>query len=236
MSWRSTVLGDAYPFALTDTAVTRRAAIEAHTYYVALLMLTPSLSTRFGPWPPAVSALTFERVVCAGLARFLGDGTQVVRFGWPYEDGRPDQFAEAIRWAADRMRIRVGAGYRHPRRRDGGVDLIAWKPFPDGRPGFPIALVQCTLEEDVVGKSRDIDLGLWSTWLGFDTPPLAVLAVPAAVGRNEDWNEVAVNCVLLERLRLAWLCAHSGVPPALELTEFVNEAIGDSRERIDDTR
>lgn len=234
LAWRSKALGVAYPFRVTDTAFSQSGDTPATDYYKALLLLTSSLSNRLGGQTVENTSVIFERVVCAAMARFLGEPTHVLRFGWPYENGRPDQFGEAIRWAAERMRIRVGAGYRQPRRRDGGVDVIAWRPFPDGRPGFPIALIQCTVEEDVVGKSRDIDLGLWSSWLGFDTAPMCVLAVPSTVARNEDWNEVAVNAVLLERLRLSWLCASSEVPAPPEVLAFVRAALASSRLRLDE--
>jgi hypothetical protein len=236
IAWRSKALGVAYPFAVTDTAFSRLDDARTRGYYQALLLLTSSISGRLGGQTPEGTSLMFERIVCAAMARFLGDGTQVLRFGWPYEDGRPDQFGEAIRWAAEKMRIRLGAGYRQPRRRDGGVDVIAWRPFPDSRPGFPIALVQCTIEEDVVGKSRDIDVGLWSSWLGFDTAPMCVLAVPSTVGRNEDWNEVAVNAVLLERLRLAWLCVNSGAPTPADVVAFVQTSVESLRVRLDQRR
>jgi hypothetical protein len=232
MKWRATVLGAAYPFVLSETAMTRRVQGNTPTYYVALLFLSPSVSSRLGPWPVDSSAITFERLVCVALERLLGEGAQALRFGWPYEDGRPEHFPDAIRWAAEKMRIRVGAGYRQPRRRDGGVDIIAWRPFPDGRPGFPIALVQCTVEEDVVGKSRDIDLRLWSTWLGFDTTPISVLAVPSTVARNEDWNEVATNCILLDRLRLMSLCSTATDEPRRELIDFADNVLAVGRRRI----
>lgn len=232
MAWRSKVLAAAYPFELTDSAIAHASPRPLHAYYEALLLLTQALSSKFGPWPTEFAALLFERVVCVALGRFFGEGTEVLRFGWPYEAGRPEHFADAIKWAAEKMRLRLGAGYRHPRRRDGGVDVIAWHPFPDSRPGFPIALVQCTIEDDVVGKSRDIDLRLWSTWLGFDTAPMAVLAVPSTIGRNEDWNEVATNSVLLERLRLVALCARTQTDPETQVSEFAARALGSVRERL----
>ena len=232
MAWRSKALARSYPFKLSETALARNEDALETTYYDCLLLLSASVSSRLGNTSVDLSSLAFERVVCSGLARFFGEGSQVLRFGWPYEIGRPEQFAEAIRWAAEKMRIRLGAGYRQPRRRDGGVDVIVWRPFPDSRPGFPIALVQCTIEEDIIAKSRDIDLGLWSSWLGFDVAPMPVLAVPGTVGRNEDWNEVALNAVLLERLRLTWLCAGSGASAPDEVGAFVSASIDAGRERF----
>jgi hypothetical protein len=148
-------------------------------------------------------------MTCAALRQLLGPGSHALRFGWPSEVGRPQEFSRAVAWLAETMKIKIGSGYRPPRRKDGGVDVVAWRSFPDGRPGFPIVLCQCTIETDFIHKARDVDLRLWSTWLGFDSEPALVLAIPGTVGRNEDWNEIARNCILLERLRLAALLAES---------------------------
>jgi hypothetical protein len=108
------------------------------------------------------------------------------------------------------MGIALGQSYRPPRRQDGGVDVVAWRPFDDGRRGFPVVLVQCTLQRDFVQKSRDIDLRTWSGWLAFDADPLTALAIPYTVASDESWNEMAANVIVLDRLRLVRLLSDAG--------------------------
>jgi len=117
----------------------------------------------------------------------------------------------------------LSAGYRPPRRKDGGVDVVAWRPFQDGRPGFPIVLAQCTIESDVLAKARDIDIRQWATWLALDASILIALAIPGTVPRDESWNELARNNVVLERLRLVSLSALSRESPSFGVEDLIHK-------------
>jgi hypothetical protein len=103
------------------------------------------------------------------------------------------------------MEIRACTSFRPPLRKDGGVDVIAWRPFPDKRTSFPVWLVQCTVQREVVSKSRDIDVRNWSNWLAFDVDPSTVLAVPGLISRTEVWNEIALRTLVLDRIRIVGL-------------------------------
>jgi hypothetical protein len=101
--------------------------------------------------------------------------------------------------------------------KDGGVDVVAWRPFPDGRSGFPVLLAQCTLEKDFAHKAADIELRLWSGWLAMDVDPATALAIPDVVPAGEEWNRLAARTVVLDRIRLASLLAGEESPrPRLE--------------------
>ena len=158
----------------------------------------------------SAGAALFEKITCLAAPALLGPGAKAIRFGWPSEVGRPHDFPSAIGWLAALMGIKPGRAYRPPRRQDGGVDVIAWRPFGDAKPGFPMVLVQCTLERDFIHKSRDVDLRTWAGWLAFDTDPTAVLAIPHSVPKDEDWREMAANVVVLDRIRLALLLQQAG--------------------------
>lgn len=214
MTWRANVLGAAYPLAISQIAINERADRAKSMPYRSLLSMTVGAKGRSAS--EDANALTFENVVCEALIAMLGRGSRALRFGWPSDAGRPQEFSRAVAWLGDMMKIRIGSGYRPPRRKDGGVDVVAWRPFVDGRPGFPVILAQCTLESDFVRKARDVDVRLWSTWLGFDLDPMIVLAIPGTLGRTEDWNEIARNCVLLERLRICSLLAADETPIATQ--------------------
>jgi hypothetical protein len=207
MKRRRDTLGELYPFEVDELAV-RVDRSPLGSVYVALLML--SRTTGGTPWHSsstiAAHAEFLENVSCFAVEALLGPGSKSLPFGWPSKVGRPAEFENAVTWLASKMRLDVGSGYRPPRRKDGGVDVVGWRPFRDGRTGFPIALVQCTIQNDYVSKSRDIDLRLWSSWLAVDRDPYVVLAIPRIVPPGPTWSEIAANSVLLDRVRLTELC------------------------------
>ena len=204
MERRQALLGEKYPFEIHDVAVVFH---ESRVQSVYSYLLSISRPTNPVSWqsqsPTQEEADTFEELVAVTLQNYLGETAEAIPFGWPSKFGRPQEFHLAIEWLANLMGIKVGQAYRPPRRKDGGVDVIAWRPFKDKRTGFPIYLVQCTLQKDFVPKSRDIDLRLWAGWLQLDRDPLSVLAIPKAVAPGEQWNEVTANAIIFDRIRLA---------------------------------
>lgn len=202
---RAELLGGEYPFRVAGGGI---AAVRdaPTTAWAALLLATPSLRPRTAV-RVADAAMHLEQVTAAAMAGYFGQGTEVVRFAWPSDEGRPSEFPGAIRWLADRMGAPLGQGYRPPYRKDGGVDVVAWRPFPDRRSGFPVVLTQCTLEQDYEHKAADVDLRVWAGWLRLDVDPVTALAIPGVVAPGEAWNRLAARTVVLDRLRLVGLLA-----------------------------
>ncbi|WP_127783270.1 hypothetical protein [Rhodococcus sp. X156] len=202
---RARVLGDRYPIEVTNSGFKRRSGME-RTPYGAMLLVTTGIPLVVLPRELlAEAAQLFEIVVTESARSLLGEGAEAVRFGYPGEPGRPPEFPQAIPWLVDLMRLKGGTAYRDPARKDGGVDVVAWRPFPDGRPGFPIHLVQVTLEKNFSHKAGDINSRLWSLLLGLDVDPTAVLAIPRTLPEDKRWAEVATRAILLERVRIAGL-------------------------------
>lgn len=205
MDRRQRLLGAAYPFRVSAVGLQRFEGRIAQPYATMLIQ-----STRRAPFHAcdaafAAAAEEFEHLAAAATAALLGPGAEAVRFAWPSSEGRPQAFPDAVRWLAQRMGVPLGTGYRPPRRKDGGVDVVAWRTFGDGQPGFPILLAQCTLERDHIHKSTDIDLRVWAAWLAFDNDPMTALAIPYTVDKREDWLEMAARVIVLDRIRLAML-------------------------------
>lgn len=207
VSRRSAILGDAYPFKQAGGGVAAVPGAADSPWAALLLMSAQSPARDTLDIPTAAEHL--ERITTAAMSALYGPGTRAVRFAWPSEDVRPPDFPAAVRWLAEKMNVPVGGAYRPPHRKDGGVDVVAWRPFPDGRSGFPVLLAQCTLERDFAHKAADIDLRVWSGWLALDTDPGTALAVPEVVPAGEEWNTLAARTVVLDRIRLAGLAAES---------------------------
>jgi hypothetical protein len=206
MRVRQVMLGDIYPF-LTSEIYVKIDVDRESSPYIPLLLLSPGSPFRqvIAPHPSVQMTEIFERLTVDAMVNLFGPSSRAIRFGWPSDIGRPERFGEAIEWLARQMGIRSGTAFRPPLRKDGGVDVVAWRPFPDKKIGFPVALVQCTVQKDLVPKSRDIDLRNWSGWLALDVDPLTVLAVPGTIAKAEDWNEIALRSILLDRIRIAAL-------------------------------
>jgi hypothetical protein len=153
----------------------------------------------------ADAAAALERITAVALTGLFGAGTRSVRFGWPSDEGRPQTFDDAVRWLAGLMRVPAGSSYRPPHTKDGGVDVVAWRPFPDQRSGFPVMLVQCTIERDYAHKVGDVDLRVWSGWLALDVDPATALAIPDVVASGIEWQRLASRTVVLDRIRLSSL-------------------------------
>ena len=231
MGRRSALLGNAYPFA-TGAGIAAKAQASEYPW-TSMLLMSPESPTRSNI--DLVEAAThLERITAEALKALYGPGTSAVRFAWPSEDGRPPEFPDAVRWLASKMRVPVGNSYRPPYAKDGGVDVVAWRSFPDGRSGFPVLLAQVTLEKDYVHKASDIDVRVWAGWLALDHAPSTALAIPDVVATGEDWNALAARTVVLDRIRLALLLdgLTSANSSLSKVTAWTQSQIGNLREAM----
>ena len=228
MAARGSTIGDAYPIDVLDSAVRPRTNARSTTY-ACLLNMSPGSPFRQlrARQPPDKMTVLFERIVVRAAERLFGDGAQAVRFGFPSDEGRPERFHDAVRWLAERMGVEPGPDYRPPLQKDGGVDVVVWRPFPDRRSGFPVALIQCTVGQDIVGKSRDVDLRAWAGWLVLNFDPTSMLAIPGTISRPRDWNRAAYNAVILDRMRLAHLLQNDDLGTFMHAERFQTSAFAD---------
>ena len=207
MRRRSRILSTKYPFDVTSSRVLPQETSSIYQFLLATSFRALLEETEETQQEPL--SKRFEELSEFCLSEFFGEGTQLVNFGFPSAIGRPSNFPEAIEWLANRIGIETGSAYRNPRRQDGGVDLVLWRSFEDRKSGIPIVLVQATIQQDLIPKSRDIDLRLWSGWLSMDVDPLMALCCPQVVGNIEIWNEISRNCLLFDRIRMTQLSPRS---------------------------
>ncbi len=225
LSLRQQVLGDAYPFLVTGSAVGRRLSHRTASCYIDLLAMSPRtlMRSRMSQSAIAECAACFEKVCSVALERLLGPGSRALRFAWPSDCGRPPEFPAAVAWLAEQMGLRLGRGFVPPRRKDGGVDVIAWRAFGDGRTGFPVYLGQCTVQHQIRQKCDDIDIDSWSRWLELLRDPVTALMTPAVIdGSGELWIELALRNIVLDRIRIAKLVADSSALSDVQRSDTVD--------------
>jgi len=148
------------------------------------------------------------------MNKWLGDGSRSLIFGWPPRDGRPADFIDAVTWLAEQVGLPDGDLDRPPDANDAGVDCVTWKPSGDGRSGFPIWLIQASVEYDVVHKAgQSIPIEAWKRWIKFGAGPVTVFATAHSVPRGSNaWmelNDLAVQVV--DRNRLIGLLDDAGI-------------------------
>lgn len=221
MHRRSELLKVAYPFEVKGVGVVRR--VNALSLpYTGMLACTPgSPLLTWDDKSVGQAAEAFERMLVPAIRSLLGADSVAVRFAFPSDEGRPPEFPAAILWLASLMGIRPGNAFRPPRRKDGGVDIVGWRPFADGRAGFPVALVQATIEQRFVHKASDVDLKIWSGWLRLDVDPMVILAIPRTIPNDESWNEASTRAVILDRLRIASLLPNSIDGPEFDAVQTI---------------
>jgi hypothetical protein len=211
MARRAAILGESYPFVVNDLAVLR-ATTDLTDYYAALLFLSPDSVARQAIDGLLLKDMTelFEVITESALANLWGPGGEAITFGFPSRHGRPEAFDQAVIWLAEKIGLTPGIGYRPPYRKDGGVDVVAWRQFADRRPGFPIALAQCTIQRETFTKTTDIDLRLWASWLAMDFDPTSLLVIPGTIrSSGPDWQQLSTVVTVIERVRLIELLART---------------------------
>ncbi len=213
---RAQVAPRTYPFSdpsgANSDSLVRNEAIDDFPYQF-LLWLSVSDRYRKERRTSAVEG-PFDNLVKRALATYLGPGARAVRFAHPSSEGRPREFPKAIEWLAGLLSLSVGSLVARPARKDGGVDVVAWRPFPDERSAFLVVLCQCTVQSRWANKGENIVLNQWTDWITLGAPPLKALAIPFVVPRGTDerwedderWEEArrSVN-MILDRYRLSGL-------------------------------
>jgi hypothetical protein len=203
---RAKQLGDYYPIEMKGQHfIKSRSGREPNDLYKALLILSLIDSSKNDQNNSEFGEL-FE-IICEPLLRNLGGaGGNSLHFGWPTRSGRPQKFPHAIQWLAKKLSLDVGKGHIPKQRKDGGVDLVVWRTQPNGE-SMNLNLVQCTLQNDVSKKAKDIDTRLWETWISFPQTPGIILAVPFTVpDRDMELKSLKLQgYVVLTRLDLVKL-------------------------------
>lgn len=187
---RKRKFGELYPFQVTNQVISTTANVS-YKLCLRSIFLNSTFTSGY-----------FEQFVGIILSRYFGDGTKVLHCGTNNVD-KPTSFWETIRWISESMGVPEGSRVRPSRLRDGGVDSIVWKAPPDGRSGFPVMLVQSTVQVDIRAKCKDIDRRMWSTWLTLDVDPIVALATPRLILDKQDFEEMSVNSMIIDRLRLS---------------------------------
>ena len=210
---RADKTAQAYPLEKEDNIfVPKNAPFDIYT-----LLLTLS---HVGPTQVERANEVLDYVGAAVLTELLGSECVVVEFAWPVRasaDPRPEDFPTAVRWLGEKVGLPAGTGYRHPRRKDGGVDLVGVRRLAGSALGAPAMLVQTTLSKDVHAKAKDVDVNMWRSWIDFSPATQSVLLVPHIVPTVAMGELHTSGIIVLDRLRIVDVLHTLALPTAVNV-------------------
>ena len=202
----------AFPYTLTGSYLEKRATAAAgpYAFMVALAARSKENGNVFRR-----GVKIFEQLSAAAAQCYIGSSlleSKALVFGFPRRDPVPKGFADALQHLC--VSVGEGVGPRKDREKlkdekDGGLDVVAWTSFLDGRGGKLIALGQCAAGKNWDAKTTALasPQDWWTNWLS-DRPgamPIKMFFVPHRVTRA-DWINVCAHAgILFDRCRIAHL-------------------------------
>jgi len=144
----------------------------------------------------------FERLTAEALP-LLFRGWKVYATGWTRT--RVSKINEVVGKIAGLLNESPGQVRRWVRKEahEAGLDIICYRPFDDGRVGWPVFLVQCASGQNWPNKVHTPDLHLWGKLVDFAATPRKAFAMPFALVEDEfRYHCVVVDGLLLDRYRL----------------------------------
>ncbi len=194
-----------YPFSVEEQ-VLQGPRDRTRSTYIFLLLLS-----HFGKDAvtlPQRPEQLFEDICAIAMASYMGGGlgSCLYKFGHPRRSGPPG-FAQAV----DKMCESLGEGEgvidhsRVSQMQDAKLDLIAWRSFPDARPGKVVAYGQCSTSKDWEGHLRLKPKAFNDLWLrGAVHSPSVVFSFFPHRLPWDCWREaVQYGGVAFDRCRLA---------------------------------
>lgn len=232
---RNAHFGSHYPYVVVDRGVLFADGHQSDLYSTLLLLSLKGTSVRANR-EFARSDQLFDAISREAFRREQGVNARAIDFGWPARGGRPEKFDAAVVWAAGVMGISPRGVTIPDHLKDGGVDTIVWRPFPDLRTGFQITLVQNTVQWSFRKKPYDVRPGNWHLWWDIGTVPAVGFAIPFSMPAGDIWWDVVTEAaaVVMDRGRLLVSLEGSDPREWMEwghIAEFVETELGAIRAR-----
>jgi hypothetical protein len=138
------------------------------------------------------------------------DSVQVLFPGWDFfatgwTRTASKKLKQVVSAVAERLGEELGQVERwsKPTANEAGLDLVGYRPFPDGRRAVPVLLFQCASGGDWDTKLHTPDLRIWGRIVNFVAAPKKAFATPFAFLDDEfDRAGNLVNGLLLDRYRI----------------------------------
>ncbi len=213
--------GDAYPFDISQHGLQLRGHPSPY-----LFQLLVSLGFTDDHQDGTTVYKLFEELSATAAGRYLGDSRTAVVFGAPRRD-LPAGFRDAVAHLANLLREGKACADREnlSQSKDDGLDVVAWKEFPDRRASKLILFGQCAVGQHWKTKTHELQPGRWCK-RNFAGPvavdPIPAFFVPRALS-EPDASDAGTDQILLDRCRISALCSDA---MDSQLDERLREWIG----------
>ena len=212
---RVELMNEAYPFVVSGGSLSYRRSITG-VYEVCLAAASNPKGAAVGK--PHASTL-FEWIARDVLVLYMGTGARGFRTGWPVHasegrGSRTKETLELLERQCGEFNWNPAPGYPHdpdPQHlKDCGLDVVVWKPLPDGRLAQIFVLGQCACGKNDINatKGRDLSMIRLANWLrpiSYAEPLRCFLVahhIPNTIALYELSQEAGL---VLDRARLAML-------------------------------
>lgn len=220
----------AYPFKLGDRGISLRGTIERFAAYIFCLCISLIDDKHLDkkPYPRRM----FEYLSCEAAKNFVGGN--VIRFGSPrHPPDLPKEFhlavSEVCRYIGEGIQFRGG---KTASSKDDGVDVVAWRDFPDQTDGKILLLGNCASGRDWSSKLTELNPhGFCENWL-FEIPVslrsglIKAFFVPRRIDTNM-WKKVSRDAgIVFDRCRIAyWVFANDGFKDKELFWDWIQQVI-----------
>lgn len=162
--------GKNYPFTFTGTLLKTKGDWRQYNPYIFCLLLS-YCDDKKKRVRNLRHEIMFEHLSCLAAKHYLGG--EVLRFGSP-RDTLPRGFVQALTQVCGTVgEWNCAGGGRSMYAKDGGLDLVAWKPFPDKQTGKLVIFGHCASGANWEEKISELQPGEFtSRWLGGDRSPI----------------------------------------------------------------
>lgn len=199
-------LGNGHPLKINSLNAKRKYAWResaAHSFCIALSLAKwyPDWARSFGQDFTKQGEL-FETLTKESLQKMFS-GWEIDATGWTRT--KTQKLHKVVSKVAERLGEPIGSkiSWTRPEAKDAGLDLLCYRPFPDGRVGIPVYLMQCASGANWKNKTSTPNVNTWRNLIQFTSEPKKAFATPFALLDDEfKINCLPVNGLLIDRYRL----------------------------------
>lgn len=223
---RAKILKGAYPFALSNGVLQASENPDLMPYIFCLLTADREYYDPHDHEPPKL----FEHLVCQALSAYLNGDS--VRFGSPRDTmaiGVNDALEELAKLTGNR---KLKDGYpTNADDQDLGLDVAAWKNFPDRYWSKVELYMQCTTSPYWDRSMNKCNLDEWRGIIFWPFLPVKALAIPYVLSETE-WERETCGLLFMDRLRIASVLEGQELPDSrYQWWEWCQKRIQESKQR-----
>jgi len=213
---RFTYLKESYPFELSGRLVKRK-IINNWTYIFCLLIsyIGPDTGARaLKIWKVNQVTHIFEKICTRAAESYFSDNkcrAEAIQFGAPRSSWprRIRPFVNALKYMKEHLLEGDVRGTSREMAKDGGLDVLAWRHFPDKMPGKIILLGQCsTSKYNYTDKLSEIESFLNNDYR-IEHQRLKCFFLPHSLfSDNSTWGQINRSAgIPFDRCRISYYAA-----------------------------